>query len=728
MSTLQDILDIAETHMTKENCALIGKAHDFAQKVYADNPDRLSGEPYISHPLSVGVILASLGLDVHSVVSGILHKALRGKPPKTTKEELAKLFGSEVAKIVSGATKIDDIQFNSRLDYKAENVKKMLLAMSTDIRVLLVKLADHLHDMQTVEYVGPARQRELAQDTMDLYAPFASRLGIDRIKRELEDLGFQYLYPEKYAELRSKIQMSLQERDGFVEEIKSVLAKCLSANGLENFLILGRPKHLYSIYRKLVAQNISIDKVYDKVAFRVIVNTVGECYEVMGIVHSLWQPIASRFKDFISAPKANLYQSLHTSVVGPHGDFMEIQIRTHEMDEVANDGIAAHWAYKEGADISRKDAKLFQWLKQLVQSLQEVDDSKEFLDAVKIELDYSEVYALTPNGDVKELPTGSTPLDFAYSIHTEVGNHCTGAKIDGKIVPLKYEIQNGDVIEIITSPNQQPNQGWLALLKTSRAKNRVRHWLKQEEQERLLKSGREICERDLRRAGLSLKRITKAPNLKESLKLFNCNSLDELLRRVGGGKVKTLEIIEAFESPEAKEKRGRVLAELEEKERLEKSIPKPAKLRKKSSRSIVEIDGIDDMLVKISNCCMPMPGDDIIGFITAGRGVSVHKTDCPNFLASDPTRHIGVQWTAQEKTGGHRVKVQVVAQDRKGLLVSVCNTINSEEGDILDVEAHVSKVGEARIDLVLGVSGKNHLSVILQRICQMDGVSEALRR
>nr|MBF0221247.1 bifunctional (p)ppGpp synthetase/guanosine-3',5'-bis(diphosphate) 3'-pyrophosphohydrolase [Desulfobulbaceae bacterium] len=727
MSKLQEILDSAGKYMPKESCTLIEKAYEFALKVYADNPDRLSGAPYISHPLSVAAILTSLGLDVHSVISGLLHKALRGKPPQTTKDELSKLFGAEVGEIVSGATKIDDIQFNSRLDYKAENVKKMFLAMSTDIRVLLVKLADHLHDMQTLEYVDAERRAELAQDSVDLYAPLASRLGIDRIKRELEDLSFQYLHPKQFAELNSKVNMSLHERDEFVEQIKSVLDKSLKENGLENFLISGRPKHLYSIYRKLIAQNISIDKVYDKVAFRVIVNTVGECYEVMGIVHALWQPIASRFKDFISAPKSNLYQSLHTSVVGPHGDFMEIQIRTYKMDEIANDGIAAHWAYKEGADISKKDAKLFHWLKQLVQNLKEVDDPKEFLDAVRVELDHAEVYALTPKGAVKELPIGSTPLDFAYSIHTEVGNRCTGAKIDGRIVPLKYEIQNGDVIEIITSPNQHPNQGWLALVKTSRAKNRVRHWLKQEEQEQFLETGREICERDLRKANLSLKRIAKAPNFSEALKGFNCNNLDGLLRRVASGKVNTQQLIEAFESQEIKEERLKLQAERDEADRLARQTKKPVKQRKKGSRSIVKIDGIDDVLVKISNCCMPMPGDSIVGFITAGRGVSVHKNSCSNLLASDPTRRIDVAWTEQEKIDGLKVKIQVIALDRKGLLVSVCNSITSEEGDIFDVEAHVSKSRQARLDFVLGVKGKDHLLAILQRISQMDGVLEAQR-
>ncbi|NOX26570.1 MAG: bifunctional (p)ppGpp synthetase/guanosine-3',5'-bis(diphosphate) 3'-pyrophosphohydrolase, partial [Deltaproteobacteria bacterium] len=547
---MEDILALAGQYMSPENIGLLKKSYDYAVELYRNNPRRMSGNPYITHPLAVAHILATMQLDVHTVISGLLHKALRGVPPKSSDAELVKLFGGDVAAIVRGTTKINDIQFKSKLDYKAENVKKMLVAISSDIRVLLVKLADHLHDMQTLEYVPPARQRELAQDTMDLYAPMASRLGIDRIKRELEDAAFRYLYPAKFNELNSKMEMSLTEREKFVEEIKSILQQRIEAEGVPVFQVLGRPKHLYSIYRKLVAQNISVDKVYDKVAFRVIVREISECYEVMGIVHSLWQPIASRFKDFISSPKANLYQSLHTSVVGPHGDFMEIQIRTEKMDEIANDGIAAHWAYKEGADISRRDARFFHWLKQLVHSLQEVDDAREFLDTVRAELDYSEVYALTPNGDVKELPTGSTPLDFAYSIHTEVGNHCIGAKIDGRIVPLRYMIQHGDVIEIITSTGQHPNQGWLNLVKTSRAKSRIRHWLKQEEQSLYLESGREICERELRKHNLSVKKLTKTGQLRNILKQLNCAALDDLFCRVGGGKIRVSALAGVLRPPE----------------------------------------------------------------------------------------------------------------------------------------------------------------------------------
>ncbi len=726
-SSIDEIIALTSKYLPEKSGDMLRRAFDLASQVYAAHPQRLSGDPYISHPLAVTKILATMRLDLPTVIAGLLHKTLRGKNP-TSVSELTELFGPEVAQIVSGATKIGDIQFQSQLDYKAENVKKMLLAMSADIRVLLVKLADHLHDMQTAAFVEPARQRELAQDTRDLYAPLASRLGIDWIKRELEDLSFQYLNPEEYAALSSQIEMSLAERQAFVDQIKRILHEKLHEHGIHDFVVLGRPKHLYSIYRKLVAQNISIDKVYDKVAFRIIVQTVGECYEVMGIVHTLWKSIPSRFKDFISSPKANLYQSLHTSVIGPHGDFMEIQIRTREMDELANDGIAAHWAYKEGSSISPKDARLFHWLKQLVQNLQEVDDSKEFLEAVKVELDHAEVYVLTPNGDVKELPPGSTPLDFAYSIHTQIGHRCTGAKINGRLVPLRHELQHGDVVEVITSPSQHPNQGWLALVKTSRARNRIRHWLNQEEQERFLESGREIWERELKRRNLSLKRLIKTDAVRELIRKLGCNALEDLLRKTGSGKITHQAIDEALKPLALAEEKAR------EPEEVGEAGPPPGlpiKLKpsrpRKAGHSPVVIDGVDNVLVKISNCCLPMPGDAIGGFITAGRGVSVHKADCRNLVNSDPNRRVPVHWNSAEGDG-HKAKVRVLARDGKGLLAAVCNQIVAADAYILDAEAHSSpEVIGATINLVLEVTDREHLAVIIQRLMGVRGVLEARR-
>ena len=620
--------------------------------------------------------------------------------------------------IVSGATKIANVKFNSRIAYQAENFRKMLLAMSSDIRVLLVKLADRLHDMQILD-IPEENRKEFARETLDLYAPLASRLGIDWMKRDLEDLSFAQIHPRQYLDLLERVESSTMDRATYVNEVKALLSDKLREFGIKDFRILGRPKHLYSIYKKLLAQNIPLEKVYDKVAFRIIVHNVRECYEALGMVHSLWQPIDGRFKDFISKPKANMYQSLHTSVIGPSGEFMEIQIRTEEMDKIAKEGVAAHWAYKEGAAVSRKDARLFQWLKQLINSLQELHDPQEFLEAVKYELYQDEIFVLTPNGEVKELPQGSRPLDFAYLIHTEVGNHCTGAKVNGRIVSLKYKLKNGDVVEIMTSKGQHPNRGWLSLVTTSRARSRVRSWLRREEQEKSLKLGQEICDRELRAQGLSLKKLIKTGHLKEILKKLGVNTLDDLLRNVGSGKITTRRIADLMLPEEVKADRSEdeLLAQKKDKE-----PQRPAD----GSAGIV-IDGIDDMLVKISRCCMPMPGDDIMGFITAGRGISVHKANCPNLLATDPQRHIAVSWS-QAAGAGHQANIRIMAGDRKGLLVEVCNSLSTDDANIVNIDAHAAKNDLAKLNIVVEVNDLHHLSVVLQHLRQIDGVIEASRR
>jgi GTP pyrophosphokinase len=607
----------------------------------------------------------------------------------------------------------------------------MLLAMSDDIRVLVLKLADCLHDMQSLQHVAPGRQQEFAHETMDLYAPLASRLGIDWIKRELEDLSFSYLYPEEYQDLQSRIKTSFHDREHYVEEVKEILTAKLKEQEITEFRILGRPKHLYSIYKKLVAQNIPLEKVYDKVAFRIIVDSVRECYEVLGLLHDLWLPVSGRFKDFISTPKSNGYQSLHTTVVGPHSEFMEVQIRTETMDRVANEGIAAHWAYKEGRAITSRDAQLFRGLSQLVQSihdLQELKDPAEFLEAVKGELREAEVYALTPNGEVKELPVDSTPIDFAYAIHTAVGDHCVGAKVNGRIVPLRHHLQSGDMVEIITAVSQKPNRGWLSLVKTSRARNRIRHWLKKEEQERALKVGMEVCDRELRKRDLSLKKITRSGHLKEVLRSFSCNSLNDLLRKVGSGKITVAAIANLMQPEELRPaETGVAEAELKGAEVGSARIA-PKRGRSAKPEHAVVIDGVDDMLVKISKCCMPVPGDDIIGFISSGRGISVHKVGCPNFQATDPERHIEVSWAADSAAGHHQVQVQVVSQDQRGLIAGVSNTINEMDANIVSMEAHTSSGNLAIVNLVLEVDNLAHLEKVLLKLKQLSGMIEARRK
>ncbi len=725
-NTIDDIIRQAETYLPAEELAPLRKAYAFAEQTHSGR-HRLSGKPYLQHVLAVTAILAAMRLDVATLTAGLLHGVLKQKENPVSPAKLKEEFGEDVANIVAGATRITAVQFNSRLAYQAENIRKMLLAMASDIRVLLVRLADRLHDMQSLNVVERELQVEIAQETMDLYAPLAGRLGIDWIKRELEDLSFAQLQPEQYNQLAANIQTTLPEREAYVERIKELLSRHLHRDGLENFRIMGRPKHLYSIQKKLLVQNITLDKVYDKVAFRIIVGDIKECYQALGVIHSLWAPIDGRFKDFISHPKANGYQSVHTSVIGPDGDFMEIQIRTEEMDRVAAEGIAAHWAYKEGQAASTRDVKLFKWLKQLVGMLQELEDPRELLDTVKGELYEDDIYVLTPGGEVKGFPKGSTPLDFAYSIHTEVGHHCNGAKINGQITPLRTPLKNGDVVEIITAPNRKPGRNWLQIVKTSRARNRIRQWLNQEERERNLEKGREICERELRRHDISLKKLLRTGHLKEVLKKLNCNSLDDLLHRVGAGKLPIPAILRQLQ-PE----------ELRPEELTPEELAKEEALtlvtggRGRDGRGgagqdeIIKVEGATGIPSKIANCCLPVPGDEIIGFITTGRGITVHKSSCPNLLAGEMERRIAVSWSGEGKTP-YRALVQALGQNRKGLLAALSSTITNDNADIASLEASTDRDG-ARFNMVLEVEGIEHLNRILQHIRQLEGISEAHRK
>ena len=720
--TLDELIKQAREYLPEKDTEGLRKAYEFALKVHGDRK-RPNGTPYINHPLTVAYTLALMQLDLETLQAALLHGIFKDPDSPVTTKEVSAAFGPVVEAIVSGVTKINKVEFNANLDYQAENIRKMLLAMSSDIRVLLVKLADRLHLMQLMDM--PAEEKNsFALETMDLYAPLASRLGVDWMKRELEDLAFACLHPKEYQDLAARVDSSTMDRTRYVEEVKELLSNKLREQGLTDFKILGRPKHLYSIYRKLIAQNIPLEKVYDRVAFRIILQSVRECYEVLGLVHSLWVPIDGRFKDFISSPKSNMYQSLHTSVIGPRGNFMEIQIRTEEMDKIAKEGIAAHWAYKEGTAVSQKDAKMFQWLKQLIQWLQDLKDPREFLEAFKDELHQAEIYVLTPNGEVKELPEGSTPLDFAYAIHTQVGNRCTGAKINGRLVPLKTILKNGDEVEILTSPHQQPSRGWLSLVKTSRAKSRIRQFLRQEEMEKSLKLGQEICERELRKHSLSLKKLIKTGHLKEILKRANSNALEDLLRKVGSGKIRTDQIVDLMLPAEVKKGKEEAAAALHE---LPAETVVPARPAKTRSGDAIEIDGIDNLLIKISHCCLPMPGDDIMGFITTGRGISVHKANCPNLLATDPMRRIEVQWSSSAKTQ-HRAHIQIIAQDKKGLLVTICNAITNDDANILNVDADATKDNLARLNIILEVNNMEHLSTLLQHLRQLDPVIEARRR
>jgi GTP pyrophosphokinase len=721
MPGFTDIKELAQGYLQDRDLETLEKAYHFAEKVHADQVHPTSGEPYIAHLLSVTEILLVMKLDLQTVISGLLHGILK-KDPSLTIKEVEDEFGRDVANIVRGTTRITNVQFNSRLTYQAENVRKLLLAMASDIRVLLVKLADRLHDMRSFILDDKERQKETAQETLELYAPLASRLGIDWMKRELEDLAFKFLYQDEYADLTARIESSTADRENYVKEVIGILRKKLAEINLTKCEIIGRPKHLYSIYKKIIVQKIPLEKVYDKVAFRIIVDSITECYETLGVVHANWPPVPGRIKDFISTPKANNYQSMHTTVIGPYGEFMEVQIRTREMDRVAQEGVAAHWAYKEGQAISKEDAKVFRGLKQLVQWLQELKDPKEFLDSVRGELFEPDVYALTPNGEVKEFPQGSTPLDFAYIIHTEVGNSCVGAKVNGRLVPLKYKLQNGDVVEIITSPKQKPRRDWLSLVKTSRAKSRIRHWLRREEKEKAMNVGREICERELRKHETSLKKIIKTGHMRQILKATRCNSLEDLLGKIGSGALPIQNVIKIVQPEELTTEEEK---KVEEQELL--SVAPPVQRREKPSSEGIIIEGVDDMLVKISQCCLPVPGDPIMGFITTGRGISIHKANCHNLLATDPQRRIEVKWSADAKTV-YRAQIYLVTQNKKGMLAAVSNAISIGDANIVELEAKTSADNLSTSNIVLEVENLDHLSRLLQHLRQIEGVIEVRRR
>lgn len=712
---------LAGNHLQGVDLSPIDRAWEIVEEVHR-GMKHFSGEPYILHSLEVASTLASMRLDLDTILSGLLHGVLKyGVSIDTLRDE----FGTSVALIVDGSTKINSMQYNSKLAHQAENVRKMLLAIATDIRVLLVKLADRLHDMCVLDAVERELQRQVARETMDLYAPLASRLGIDWLKRELEDLAFKFLHPNEYDGLTQKLEVSMVERQQYVDEVIGILRQELLNNGIQPTRIIGRPKHLFSIYKKLIAQNIPLERVYDKVAFRIIVDTVNECYEALGTIHANWAPVPGRIKDFISVPKSNNYQSMHTTVVGPRGHFIEIQIRTEQMDRVAQEGVAAHWAYKEGQKAGKNDMKLFRELKNLVNSLQEVEDPKEFLDSVRGELYDPDVYALTPNGEVKEFPKQSCPIDFAYAIHSEVGDHCAGAKVNGRLMPLKYQLQSGDIVEIITSPHQTPRRGWLELVKTSRARARIRSWLRREEKEKALKLGREICDRELKKSETTLKKMVKSGHIRLLLKQLHCNSLDDMLVKVGTGAI-TVQQLERFLLPQEIQ---------QEKENLEQNLGSTdtdvyistSRAEREDSGSVIEIDGIDDMLIRISQCCNPVPGDDIVGFITMGRGVSVHKSDCGNLRNTDPQRWIDVAWS-NSVNRHHRVILQVSAENRKGIFAEISAAISADNANIVEISAHTTPVDTADIKVAVEVEDLDHLQILIQHLLQMKHVISVKRK
>ncbi|BDV42563.1 GTP pyrophosphokinase [Geotalea uraniireducens] len=714
MIRLNDILDKVASYNPAADFDLVRKAYVYCAKVH-QGQTRLSGEPYLIHPMEVAGLLADLRLDVPTVVTGLLHDTI--EDTLTTREELETMFGVEVANLVDGVTKISKIHFKTKEESQAENFRKMLLAMSNDIRVILVKLADRLHNMRTLQYQPEPKQRSISRETLDIYAPLANRLGISWIKSELEDLSFRYLDPQIYYDLASKVAKKKKERESYVEDVRQIIVDKLADHDLKGE-VYGRSKHLYSIWRKMQNRNVDIDQIYDLIAIRVMVEDIRECYEVLGIIHSTWKPIPGRFKDYIAMPKGNMYQSLHTTVIGPAGERMEVQIRTGEMHRVAEAGIAAHWKYKEGKGYDEKEVKRFAWLRQLLEWQQELQDSREFMNTVKVELFPEEVYVFTPKGDVKSFPKGSTPIDFAYSVHTDIGHRCVGAKVNGKLVPLKHELKNGDIVEVVTSPHHTPSKDWLKIVKSSRARNKIRAWVKTEERKRSISLGREIVEKEFRRYSLSLSKLQKSGELKRVAGDFGFVGEDDLMAAVGYGKLSSGQLLGKLLPPEKLENRPEP-----QESRIGKVI---GKLTGRASTAAIQIGGIDDVLVRFGKCCNPVPGDDVVGFITRGRGVTVHTADCPVALENDPERRIAVDWN-RERRVALPVKIRVSCHDQKGILANITQAITFCEANIssASIQSTVDKRGVNIFEV--DVTDLDHLNRVMNNIMKVVGVTKVER-
>jgi len=698
---LFEIIDQVLNYHPEANVTLLEKAYVFAAKVHKGRV-RLSGEPYLDRPLEVAGILARMHLDEDSIAAGLLHDALEDQ--RVTTEQLEEAFGKDIAHMVQGVTKIGQFGFQSREERQAEYMRKMILAMSQDIRVLLIKLAERLHSMHTLQYQEKEKQQLIAQETLEIYAPLAGRLGIDWLKTELEDLAFKYLHPDAYAEIAQGLAQTEEERTRYIEEVRQILTSNLEEFHLE-VRVSGRSKNIYGIYKKMIKQNLDLQHIYDVIAFRIIVKTLKACYEALGVVHALWKPIPGRFKDYIGMPKSNMYQSLHTTAVGPYGERIEVQIRTEEMHRVANEGIAAHWRYKEGKGKDRVDeseTQRFSWLRQLLEWQKELKDPREFLEAVKVDLYPDEVYVFTPGGDVKPLPRGSTPIDFAYSVHTQVGHQCVGAKVNGKLVPLRYELQNGETVDIITASNHQPSKDWLKIVKTSKAQSRIRHWIKTAERERSLALGREICEREFRKKGLNFNNFVNSPELQEAAKGFSLRTIDDLLANVGYGKVSAVQVIGKLQ-PAAPE-------EIKPAE-----IPIEKRRRSRADQGVL-VKGIDDILIRMAKCCNPLPGEPIAGYITRGRGVTVHRGTCDKLQIGDLERRIEVQWD----TGGAEqlfpADIEVVCANIRGMLATLSGILSDLDMNILNVHLENQPDGNTICQFTIEVKNKTHLERALNAL------------
>jgi guanosine-3',5'-bis(diphosphate) 3'-pyrophosphohydrolase len=712
MHQLDHIISELAGYFPSADVPLVRRAYQFAAEAH-NGQTRKSGDPYVTHPLAVAQIIAELKLDVASVCAGLLHDCV--EDTSATVDQLGDLFGKEIAFLVDGVTKLGKLPYSTREEQQAENFRKMLLAMARDIRVILVKLCDRLDNMRSLHHLPPEKQERIASETMQIYAPLANRLGIQWVKVELEDLSFRHLYPAEYEQLAGEVAKSRTERLEYIHHVEKLILKEMTDNGVPCD-VMGRAKHLWSIYQKMKRTGRPFEEIHDAIGFRVITDTQMHCYQGLGVAHQTWTPIPGRFKDYIALPKPNLYQSLHTAVIGPRGERIEIQIRTREMNLVAEHGIAAHWKYKDAgasSPVATVDDKKFAWLRQLMESQKELRDPTEFLESVKIDLFGDEVYVFTPQGDVKALPQGACPIDFAYSVHSSIGDHCSGARVNGMIVPLRYQLRNGDTIEIITNPNQKPNKDWLKLVKTARARTKIRYLLRTEQRDKAVALGTDLLDKALHKHGTSLSRAEK--QLQAAAKELRCVNVDELIIQIGYGKITSQQVLEKA-LPELSKKEHEAPARTES---MLKTLLR--KVTRRTSASGIKVAGEEDILVRFAKCCSPLPGDQIVGFITRGRGVTVHRRDCDKGLDLDPDRRIDVEWDGHGKAQ-HEVAIQILCADKPGLLAHISQSFSDQGVNISQAHCRATEDGRAVNTFHASVKDLDQLKSVIRSLSRIKGV------
>jgi guanosine-3',5'-bis(diphosphate) 3'-pyrophosphohydrolase len=713
VTQLEALIEEIPKYQPGADLEVLQRAYRFSEASH-QGQHRASGEPYLSHPLEVANLLVGFKMDVITVTAGLLHDVL--EDTEATKEDLRREFGQEVAELVDGVTKLGKLAFSSREERQAENFRKMLVAMARDLRVLMIKLADRLHNMRTLDYLPPEKARKIAQETLDIYAPLGHRLGMAKVKAELEDLALRALEPQDYLDLQRRVAKRRLEREADINHAITILQQKLAEVGIES-QIRGRPKHFYSIWKKMHDQGREFDEIYDLTAVRVITGSVRDCYGALGVVHSLWKPVPGRFKDFIAMPKVNMYQSLHTTVIGPKGDPVEIQIRTWDMHRIAEEGIAAHWLYKEKKTAAGKDKvdESLVWLRQLLENQQDTKDPAEFLDGVRVDLFPDEVYVFTPKGEVKALPEDSTPIDFAYAVHTKVGEHCVGAKVNGKLVPLRSTLRQGDIVEIVTSPNQHPSRDWLKIVKSSRARSKINQWLKVEERARSIELGREMFEREAKKYRLNATALLAGDEMTRATTDLGYPSPDDVLAAIGYGKSSVHQLLNRL-APNAA---------------LETERARPAAPGPRKADQGVRIRGVEDLLVRFAKCCNPLPGDPIVGFITRGRGLTVHARDCLTVAKSvlDRERLINVEWDVDEPEPAKRpVRIAVyIGKDRPGLLSEITGAISSRNGNITKAEVTVTDDRRGINNFVVEVADLGQLQAIMTAIREVADVIKVER-